>query len=53
MFFEIEQLFKSKNDLTHVNIEVVQLKDFGGWVLVCNEPEDLKITTVPFHCPHL
>ena len=38
---------------TYVNVEVVQLEDLGGWLLVSNEPEDLKIATVPFDCPHL
>ena len=38
---------------TYVNVKVVQLEDLGGRLLVSDEPEDLKIATVPFHCPHL
>ena len=29
------------------NIKVVQLEYFGWRVLVCNEPEDLEVATIP------
>ena len=38
---------------THINVEVVQFENLGRGVFVCNEPEDLEVASIPFHCPHL
>ena len=38
---------------THINVEVVQFENLGRGVFVCDEPEDLKVASIPFHRPHL
>ena len=43
----------SSTTSTHINVEVIQFENLGRGVFVCDEPEDLEVASIPFHCPHL
>jgi len=36
-----------------INIKVIQLENFGGRCFICDEAEDLEVSPVPLHGPHL
>ena len=39
--------------ITYINIKVIQLENFGGRCFICDEAEDLEVSPVPLHGPHL
>ena len=39
--------------ITYINIKVIQLENFGRRCFICDEAEDLEVSPVPLHGPHL